>query len=92
MVLYLSVFLFADYQGDLSSFSVPKKVVLSYGQPKDPNGHHDEILTMDVSFDGKYLISAGKDRMIIIWNLIDMNFKDALRGHRDTINVRFHTH
>jgi len=30
------------------------KTIFSYGKPKDPNGHSGEILSMDISFDGKY--------------------------------------
>ena len=42
---------------------------------------------MDISFDGKLLVTAGKDRILRIWNLRTMTFVDGLKGHMDTIHV-----
>lgn len=64
------------------------KKILSKGFPHDQKGHTDEILTMDISFDGKLLVTAGKDRVIRIWDLKKMEFKDQLKGHMGTINVK----
>ena len=61
------------------------KVILSYGKPKDPNGHSGEILAMDISFDGKYLVTGGKDCSLKIWSLVDQKFLDGLSGHRGEI-------
>jgi WD40 repeat protein len=46
-----------------------KRRLLSPGYPKSADGHSDEILCLDISWDGKYLITAGKDRVIKVWNL-----------------------
>lgn len=64
-----------------------KKEIVSRGYPKDKNGHSDEILTMDVCFDLKLLITAGKDRIIRVWDVSKRQFKDYLKGHLGTITV-----
>jgi len=46
-----------------------KRRLLNPGYPKNADGHSDELLCLDVSYDGKYLITAGKDRVIKVWNL-----------------------
>lgn len=46
-----------------------KRRLLDAGAPKSKNGHKSELFAVDVSFDGKYLATAGKDRMIKIWDL-----------------------
>lgn len=74
-------------QVDYTDLKAPKRNVLSYGQPKDDNGHKNEILTMDVSFDGKFLITAGRDNVIKIWNLTNFSFYGNLEGHKGAINV-----
>ena len=77
-----------------------KKHLISSGFPKDENGHKDEILTCDISFDGQYLVTAGKDRIIKLWNLktksndiTQINQKMWLwdfQGHRaDITGIRF---
>lgn len=83
-ILYCSLVL---NKVDYSDLSAPKRHILSYGQPKDPNGHKSEILTIDISFDGKFLISAGRDNIIKIWNLINYSFYGNLEGHKGNINV-----
>lgn len=66
------------------------KTLISPGFPKDPNGHKDEILTADISFDGQFLITAGKDRLVRLWDLKSSCFLHAFRGHRGSITgVRF---
>lgn len=72
----------------MSDLEKIKKIIISKGFPKDPNGHTDEILAMDISFDSKFLITAGKDRIIRIWDLGKKEYRDCLKGHLDTINVK----
>lgn len=46
-----------------------KRRLLSAGAPKNSKGHTDELLCLDVSFDGKYLVTAGKDKNLKVWDL-----------------------
>jgi ribosomal RNA-processing protein 9 len=75
------------YQVDISDSKNTVRKVLSHGMPKDPNGHSDEILCMDISFDGKFLITGGRDCFIKIWNLTTMSFVGNLEGHKNSVNV-----
>ena len=63
------------------------KILVSAGFPKDPNGHKDEILACDISYDGKFLITAGKDRVIRLWTLKANKFLYEFKGHRGSINA-----
>ena len=53
---------------------------------KDYRGHSDELLCMDISHDGRYLITAGKDRIIKLWDIIDNKHLHDFKGHRSAIN------
>lgn len=60
-------------------------------QKADPTGHTDEIWTLALSSDGKYLASGGKDRVIGVWdveNTETMLWVKGFTGHRDSISVR----
>lgn len=46
-----------------------KRRLLSGGAPKHKEGHSDELLCLDISHDGKLLVTAGKDRTLKVWNL-----------------------
>lgn len=41
---------------------------------------------MDISFDGKYLVSAGQDRDIKIWNVKSKKLLKSLKGHSKSIH------
>lgn len=60
---------------------------MSYGNPKDINGHYDEILDLSINFDAKMLATAGKDRIIKLWDLRSNKFIHNFKGHRDTIQA-----
>ncbi|EGG08098.1 uncharacterized protein MELLADRAFT_85148 [Melampsora larici-populina 98AG31] len=66
----------------------------------DQDGHLGEVLTIDVSDDGKFLASAGKDKLLGVWDLTDLKdnegnmngafgvrkWKAGIRGHKDIIS------
>jgi ribosomal RNA-processing protein 9 len=59
-------------------------------QKADPEGHTDEIWTLALSSDGKYLASGGKDRVIGVWNVENhdgISWVKGFTGHRDSISV-----
>ena len=70
---------------DYSEFDAVKRTVLSFGKPKDPNGHQDAILAMDVSFDGKYLVTGGKDSALRVWDLQTNQFSAVMQQHKDAV-------
>ena len=51
-------------------------------------GHSDEVLTLALSDDGRYLASAGKDRRVCVWDAEKGEWVRGFGGHRDTISVR----
>ena len=59
-------------------------------QQANPDGHTDEIWTLALSSDGKYLASGGKDRVIGVWdveNADGISWVKGFTGHRDSISV-----
>ncbi|KAI0275730.1 WD40 repeat-like protein [Russula aff. rugulosa BPL654] len=50
-------------------------------------GHFDEVLTLALSDDGRYLASAGKDRRICVWDAGKGEWVRAFGGHRDMISA-----
>jgi len=48
-------------------------------------GHTDDVYTIKVSPNGKYLVSGGRDRTIRIWDLITATTVKVLTGHDDSI-------
>jgi WD40 repeat protein len=49
-------------------------------------GHTDEVTVMEFSRDGRFLASAGKDNIIIIWDFNLGKQIKRLQGHTDAIN------
>ncbi|GAA5813294.1 hypothetical protein MFLAVUS_006769 [Mucor flavus] len=52
---------------------------------KNYNGHTDHILCLAISFDGQYLASGGKDKIINIWSVKEDKHLVKFTQHRDTI-------
>lgn len=53
---------------------------------KDDIGHSDELLCIDISHDGKYMITGGKDRVIKLWDIVENKHLHDFKGHRAAIN------
>ncbi|EKM78533.1 hypothetical protein AGABI1DRAFT_42174 [Agaricus bisporus var. burnettii JB137-S8] len=56
----------------------------------DVNGHSDEVLTLALSSDGKYLVSGGKDRRLIVWDAEKGVWLKTFQGpmnHKDAISA-----
>jgi ribosomal RNA-processing protein 9 len=69
-----------------------KKVHIIKGfRHKRRNGaHSDEVLAINISDDGAFLASAGKDRVVLIWNAENYEYVGCLKAHKDTITgVKF---
>ncbi|KAJ9474328.1 Ribosomal RNA-processing protein 9 [Pseudozyma hubeiensis] len=59
----------------------------SYLPLTSDQGHTDEIWSLSLSSDGRFLASAGVDRHICIWSLTPTteSFHSTLSGHKDSI-------
>jgi ribosomal RNA-processing protein 9 len=67
-----------------------KKRSVKGKQKADLDGHTDEIWTLALSSDGKYLASGGKDRRIGVWDVEKadgISWVKGFTGHRDSISV-----
>ncbi|KZT01604.1 WD40 repeat-like protein [Laetiporus sulphureus 93-53] len=53
----------------------------------DVNGHTDEVWTIALSVDGKYLASGGKDRRVGVWDVEKNEWVKGFSGHRDHISA-----
>ncbi|KAH9847000.1 WD40 repeat-like protein [Lenzites betulinus] len=53
----------------------------------DVSGHIDEIWTLAISPDGKYLASGGKDRQVGVWDVEKNEWVKGFGGHRDCISA-----
>ena len=48
-------------------------------------GHVDQILTVAASADGKFVVTGGKDRRLIVWNAADLKPLRVFTQHRDAV-------
>lgn len=75
--------------------TVYKKMAMKGKQKANFEGHTDEIWSLALSSDGKYLASGGKDRVIGVWdveNADQISWVKGFTGHRDSISVSVPTH
>ncbi|OBZ66467.1 U3 small nucleolar RNA-interacting protein 2 [Grifola frondosa] len=56
-------------------------------ESEEVKGHSDEIWTLAVSADGKYLASGGKDRRVGVWDVEKNEWVKGFGGHRDHISA-----
>ncbi len=54
--------------------------------PKNRLGHSMALFFLDISYDGKFLITAGKDKSIKIWEITKKTLYHTLTGHTQQIN------
>ena len=45
---------------------------------------------MDVSFDGRYLVTGGRDCLLKVWNLQELTFLGDMKKHESDVYVRMH--
>lgn len=61
----------------------------------DVKGHTDEVLALALSSDGKYLVSGGRDRRVVVWDAEKAEWIKCFTGpmcHRDAVSVSsFHS-
>ena len=53
-------------------------------------GHTDDILSMAISGDGKFLATGGQDKRICVWNTSTMNHLKTFTQHRGPVMVFAH--
>ncbi|KAG2134111.1 WD40 repeat-like protein [Suillus clintonianus] len=54
--------------------------------PQDIQGHTDEILSLAVSSDGRYLASGSKDRRVGVWDVEKDEWVKGFGGHKDSVS------
>ncbi|KDQ32723.1 hypothetical protein PLEOSDRAFT_1060466 [Pleurotus ostreatus PC15] len=55
----------------------------------DVKGHTDEVLALALSSDGKYLVSGGRDRRVVVWDAEKAEWIKCFTGpmcHRDAVS------
>jgi WD40 repeat protein len=62
-----------------------KRQVFQHEFPKNNNGHRGEIYSVDISFDGLYLATAGQDKVVKVWNTGTQTLHCNLGGHKSII-------
>lgn len=56
----------------------------------DVKGHSNEVLALALSSDGKYLVSGGRDRRLVVWDAEKGEWIKTFQGpmnHKDAISV-----
>ncbi|KAG2034445.1 WD40 repeat-like protein [Suillus americanus] len=85
-------------EGTINKWSLQsgKKIATFYKQrvskgkekalPQDIQGHTDEILSLAVSSDGRYLASGSKDRRVGVWDVEKDEWVKGFGGHKDSVS------
>ncbi|KAG1752077.1 WD40-repeat-containing domain protein [Suillus lakei] len=88
----------AGKEGTINKWSLQsgKKIAAFYKQhvskgkekalPQDIQGHTDEILSLAVSSDGRYLASGSKDRRVGVWDVEKDEWVKGFGGHKDSVS------
>ncbi len=68
----------------------PKQVIYTKGNKNKVRdntyqGHVDQILTVAASADGKFVVTGGRDRRLIVWNAADLKPLRVFTQHRDAV-------
>ncbi|KAI9818130.1 MAG: pre-rRNA processing protein [Pycnora praestabilis] len=68
----------------------PKKIAFAKGnknnaQDNKYQGHVDSILSVAASQDGKFVVTGGRDRRLIVWNAADLKPLRVFSQHRDAV-------
>ncbi|KAI8619927.1 WD40-repeat-containing domain protein [Chytriomyces sp. MP71] len=65
-----------------------KKAIKAFGDVKLKKhiGHRDQVLTLAVSGDGKFLASGGRDKTIQIWSILENKHLATFTQHRDAVS------
>ncbi|QRV84696.1 WD repeat-containing protein [Ceratobasidium sp. AG-Ba] len=48
-------------------------------------GHVDEVLALALSFNARYLVSGGRDRRVLVWDVKEDRVVKVFDGHKDAI-------
>ncbi|KAG8934836.1 pre-rRNA processing protein [Tulasnella sp. 418] len=70
-------------------FSIPKCRPLSKGKGREQEpvkGHTDQVFALSLSYDGKYLVSGGKDRHLVAWDATGAKWLKTFTGHKDSVS------
>ena len=62
-----------------------KREVFAREYPKQSTGHSKSILSIDISNDGQFLASAGKDQIIKVWHVKTKELYHNFVGHKKPI-------
>ncbi|KAH0543513.1 hypothetical protein FGG08_002181 [Glutinoglossum americanum] len=73
-----------------SSRRRPKQLAFTKGNKHKAHdasyqGHIDQVLVVAASQDGKYVVTGGRDRRLIVWNAADLTPLKVFTQHRDAV-------